>query len=54
MVSHNIESVAQALLVAFFGKSAHEVIGHNTSYVYVFLTFFEDFNAPVIVGAQLG
>ena len=51
--AHHRESVAETLAVALFGDAAHEVVGRDKAGIYVFTALFQDFDAPVVVGAEV-
>ena len=53
MRPHHREPVAQALAVALLGDAAHEIVGRDKARIDVFAAFFEYFDAPVVVGAEV-
>lgn len=53
MLAHNPEPVVQALAVALFGHPAHQVIADHKPGMHVLAAFFQNPDAPVVVGAQI-
>lgn len=51
--AHHLETVAEALAMALFGDAAHKIVGRDKAGVHGYTALFQDFNAPVVVGAEV-